>query len=221
MSTPASEQGTLWSGLAVLCRTFATRAQNWIALARNLIPVVGVYLLGWSKSLTAFGYWFEGICMVAMFVFTLCVRIPEEKFRSAPWSKVPVLLLVTSLCGAFALLMIGIPYWMAYGALDLDIAVEQIRLNHFVALSFLAMFAGIVVKAFQRDGYMTLSNDELKRRWEPDMHNLGARALAMVMIVGWSFGMLLVPLIALLLTGIEVWPRLRQDLTDKGVRFSG
>ena len=68
------------------------------------------------------------------------------------------------------------------------------------------------MNALQRGGYLRLSNDELKARWENDLHNLGARALAMVMIAGWNLGALLVPLIALLLTGIEVWPTLRDDV---------
>jgi len=207
----ASDERTVWSGLAVLVRAFAGRAQNWLALARNLIPVAGVYLLGWSKNLTVFGYWFEGLCMVAIIVITLSIRVPEEKFRSAPWRQVPFFVLVTLLCGAFALFMVGIPYWMAYGALGLDVAFAEIRRTH-AEISFLGMAAALVVKAFLHGGYLTLGNDELRERWQPDLHNLGGRALAMLAIAGWSLGYLLVPLIALLLTGIEVWPAMRRDL---------
>ena len=212
MDNPVSEQASVWSGLAVLFRAFARRGRNWVVLARNLIPVIGVYLLGWSKGITTFSYWFDGLCMVAMIVFTFCIRVPEEKFRSAPWHRVPYLLLVTALCGAFAFGMIGIPYWMAYGALDMDFAVDEIRRNPYLVFSFAGMFVATVVNALQRGGYLRLSNDELKARWENDLHNLGARALAMVMIAGWNLGALLVPLIALLLTGIEVWPTLRDDV---------
>jgi hypothetical protein len=201
MNMPASVRRAIWSELVVLTRTFAARPRNWLALARNLIPVIGIYLLGWSRILTVFGYWFEGACMVALIVATFCIRVPEEKFRSARWSRVPLLLLATLLCGAFALFLVGIPYWMAYSVLKLGVAVDEMRRNHAVAFSFLCMFAGILVKAFQRGGYLTLTNEELKTRWEPDMHNLGARALAMVVISGWSIAFMLVPLIALLLTG--------------------
>jgi hypothetical protein len=212
LNKSASEMALIWSGLYILASTFAARAQNWIVLARNFIPVVGVYLLGWSQHVTTFAYWFEGVCMVAVIVVTLCVRVPEEKFKSAPWRQIPQLLIVTILCGAFAFFLVAIPYWMAYSALELDFAVEQIRRNHYLALSFLCTLVAIVVKTFQRGGYMRLSNDDLKSRWQLDLHNLGARAFAMVVIAGWNFGFVLVPLIALLLTGIEVWPVMRQDL---------
>lgn len=212
MNTSAPQEGTVWSGLAVLLRTFAARAQNWVILARNLIPVVGVYLLGWSMSLTAFAYWFDGICMVAMIVIACAVRAPEKEFRSAPWHKVPLLVVLTVLCAAFAFFLLAIPYWMAYGALGLDGAVDEIQRNRNVALSFFGMLAGIVVRSFLHGGYMTLSIAQLAERWQPDMYNLGARAFAMLVIIGWHLEALVVPLIALLLAGIEIWPTLRDDL---------
>jgi len=30
-------------------------------LARNLIPVVGIYGFGWSAALAVFNYWFDGL----------------------------------------------------------------------------------------------------------------------------------------------------------------
>jgi len=37
-------------------REFAAPPDAWTALARNLIPVVGIYFFGWSAALTVFNY---------------------------------------------------------------------------------------------------------------------------------------------------------------------
>ena len=41
-------------------REFASRPHAWGVLARNLIPVVGIYGFGWSAGLTVFNYWLTG-----------------------------------------------------------------------------------------------------------------------------------------------------------------
>jgi len=39
-------------------REFASNPDAWLVLARNLIPVVGIYGFGWSAGLAVFNYWF-------------------------------------------------------------------------------------------------------------------------------------------------------------------
>src|SRR6266487_6526916 len=41
-------------------RELASRPDAWAVLARNLIPVVGIYVFGWSAALAVFNYWFDG-----------------------------------------------------------------------------------------------------------------------------------------------------------------
>ncbi|MBX6324575.1 MAG: hypothetical protein IRY93_00905, partial [Chthoniobacterales bacterium] len=38
-------------------REIAQRPETWTVVARNLIPVAGVYFFGWSAALTVFNYW--------------------------------------------------------------------------------------------------------------------------------------------------------------------
>src|SRR5436190_1142236 len=38
-------------------RELASRPHAWAVIARNLIPVVGIYGFGWSAGLTVFNYW--------------------------------------------------------------------------------------------------------------------------------------------------------------------
>src|SRR6266542_1218281 len=52
-------------------RELASRPHAWGVLARNLIPVVGIYCFGWSAALTVFNYWFDGLTALAAIVAAL------------------------------------------------------------------------------------------------------------------------------------------------------
>ena len=47
-------------------REFAARRAAWLVLARNLIPVVGIYAFGWSAALAVFNYWFDGLAALEL-----------------------------------------------------------------------------------------------------------------------------------------------------------
>ena len=49
-------------------REFVSRPHAWAVLARNLIPVVGIYFFGWSAGLTVFNYWFDGLTALAAII---------------------------------------------------------------------------------------------------------------------------------------------------------
>src|SRR5438552_2437600 len=49
-------------------RELASRRDAWLVLARNLIPVVGIYGFGWSAALAVFNYWFDGLTALAAIV---------------------------------------------------------------------------------------------------------------------------------------------------------
>src|SRR5205814_10554758 len=69
-------------------REFASRPHAWIVLARNLIPVVGVYGFGWSAGLTVFNYWFDGLTALAAITAALVPRALREsdtKAQSQSW----------------------------------------------------------------------------------------------------------------------------------------
>jgi len=42
-------------------REFASRPDAWAVLARNMIPVIGMYGFRWSAALAVFNYWFDGL----------------------------------------------------------------------------------------------------------------------------------------------------------------
>src|SRR5438034_11099167 len=55
-------------------RELASRRDAWLVLARNLIPVVGIYGFGWSAALAVFNYWFDGLTALAAIVAALIPR---------------------------------------------------------------------------------------------------------------------------------------------------
>jgi len=59
-------------------RELASRPDAWAVLARNLIPVVGIYGFGWSAALAVFNYWFDGLTALVAIVTALIPRAVRE-----------------------------------------------------------------------------------------------------------------------------------------------
>jgi len=59
-------------------RELTSRPGAWAILARNLIPVVGIYGFGWSAALAVFNYWFDGLTALAAIAAALIPRALRE-----------------------------------------------------------------------------------------------------------------------------------------------
>jgi len=59
-------------------REFASRPDAWVVVARNMIPVVGIYAFGWSQAVSVFNYWFDGLTALAAIVAALVPRALRE-----------------------------------------------------------------------------------------------------------------------------------------------
>src|SRR5882762_11035684 len=70
---------------------FASRPHAWGVLARNLIPVVGIYGFGWSAALAVFNYWFDGLTALAAIVAALVPRALRETQGKSPMLAMSVL----------------------------------------------------------------------------------------------------------------------------------
>jgi len=186
-------------------REFASRPHDWVVLARNLIPVVGIYAFGWSAGLTVFNYWFDGFTALAAITAALVPRaLRETQPKSAG-------LTITIVRGVFTWIflvgIIGLPYWIVLLPLQSLLFGENLRhqLAHSPGLWF--AFGSIAIshfwKAF-RCGYDVMPDDQLKQRVRWDVYLLMLRGIAMFMMIG--FAIFIVPLMALLLTYFEIWP---------------
>src|SRR5207247_7446201 len=190
-------------------RELASRPDAWAVLARNLIPVVGIYGFGWSAALAVFNYWFDGLTALAAIVAALVPRglrgrQPKSAGASAVVNVVRGVATLIFLVG-----IVGLPYWIVLIPLhDLLLGNELRRqLAHSPALwlTFGSLAAGHFWKAFHL-GYDALPDNQLKQRVRWDVYLLVLRALAMFMMAAHGLAFILVPLMALLLSYFEIWP---------------
>src|SRR6266478_2034512 len=190
-------------------REFASRPDAWVVLARNLIPVVGIYGFGWSAALAVFNYWFDGLTALAAIVAALIPRALREtqpKSVGATWVMNVVRGVVTWI---FLVGIVGLPYWIVLIPLHDLLLGDELRrqLAHSPALwlTFGSLAAGHFWKAFQ-SGYNTMPDNQLKQQVRWDVYLLILRALAMFMMAAHGLAFILVPLMALLLSYLEIWP---------------
>src|SRR5215469_695445 len=189
-------------------REFGSNPHAWMVLARNMIPVVGVYGFGWSAGLTVFNYWFDGLTALAAITAALVPRaLRESETKSERQAWLPTKILRGLVTWIFLVGIIGLPYWMVLLPLHTLLLGENLRHQLATSPGLWFAFGSIAVshfwKAF-RCGYDVMPADQLKQRVRFDVYLLMLRGIAMFMMIGFAF--FLVPLMALLLTYVEIWP---------------
>jgi hypothetical protein len=190
-------------------REFAARRDAWVVLARNMIPVVGIYAFGWSASVSVFNYWFDGLTAVAAIIAAMVPRA----LRETQSEKDHTTFVGNTVRGVFVwLLLVGIvalPYWIILIPLHDLLLGDELRrqLAHSPVLwfTFGSLAASHFWKAF-RMGYDTMPDKELKQRVRWDLYLLILRAIAMFFMAAHGLYFILVPLMALLLSYLEIWP---------------
>jgi hypothetical protein len=190
-------------------RELASRPDAWTVLARNLIPVVGIYGFGWSAALAVFNYWFDGLTALAAIVAALIPRALRETQPKSVGAGLPMNVVRGVVTWIFLLGIVGLPYWIVLIPLHDLLLGEELRrqLAHSPALwlTFGSLAAGHFWKAFQ-SGYDAMPDNQLKQRVRWDVYLLILRALAMFMMAAHGLAFILVPLMALLLSYLEIWP---------------
>jgi hypothetical protein len=183
-------------------------------LGRNLIPVVGIYLFGWSAALSVFSYWFDGLTALAAIVAAVVLRLLREMPTNVGWQGSGIgakagNIVTGVVTWIFLVGVIGLPYWGVLIPLHGMLLGHELRsqLAHSPALwaTFGALAAGHFWRAFQA-GYDAMPEDQLKQRVRWDTYLLVLRAGAMFVMAAHGLYFILVPLMALLLTYMEVWP---------------
>src|SRR5678815_1217800 len=93
-------------------RELTSQPHAWGVIARNLIPVVGIYAFGWSAALAVFNYWFDGLTALAAIVAALIPRA----LRATQPKSVGVMSAATNVVRGvvtwiFLVGIVGLPYW--------------------------------------------------------------------------------------------------------------
>src|SRR5437763_14182496 len=190
-------------------RELASRPHAWGVLARNLIPVVGIYGFSWSAALAVFNYWFDGLTALAAIVAALIPRALRETQPKSVGASSVINLVRGVVTWIFLVGIVGLPYWIVLIPLhDLLLGNELRReLSHSPALwfTFGSLAAGHFWKAFHL-GYDAMPDNELKQRVRWDVYLLVLRAIAMFMMAAHGLAFILVPLMALVLSYFAIWP---------------
>ena len=188
-------------------RELTSRPDAWAVLARNLIPVVGIYGFGWSAALAVFNYWFDGLTAVAAIVAAIiprCIRETQAKKATMVGNILRGIVAWIFLVG-----IVGLPYWIVLIPLhDLLLGNElrrELAQSPALWFTFGSLAASHFWKAF-RMGYDTMPDQELKQRARWDLYLLILRAVAMFIMAAHGLYFILVPLMALLLSYLEIWP---------------
>src|SRR6184192_861121 len=106
-------------------REFASNPHAWAVLARNLIPVVGVYGFGWSAGLTVFNYWFDGLTALAAITAALVPRALRETQKES--AGVAITIVRGVFTWIFLVVIIGLPYWIVLIPLHTLLLGENLR----------------------------------------------------------------------------------------------
>ncbi len=130
-------------------REFASRPDAWPVLARNLIPVIGIYRFGWSAAVSVFNYWFDGLTAVAAIVATLVPRALRE--TKLPSDNVAKVIFAGVITWVALLFVVGMPYWIVLIPLhDLLLGHElrqQLAQSHGLWIAFGSLAGGNFWKA--------------------------------------------------------------------------
>src|ERR1700759_1170475 len=93
-------------------REFVSNRHSWAVLARNLIPVVGIYFFGWSAGLSVFNYWFDGLTALAAIIAALVPRAMRESRKKTDSTNPVIQTLRGLVTWIFLIGIVGLPYWI-------------------------------------------------------------------------------------------------------------
>ncbi|MGB9475945.1 MAG: DUF6498-containing protein [Candidatus Udaeobacter sp.] len=191
-------------------RELASRPGAWLIIARNMIPVIGIYFFGWSAALSVFNYWFDGLTALAAIVAALIPRaLRETEPKSAGVMSVAVNVVRGVVTWIFLVGIVALPYWIVLIPLhDLLLGNDlrrQLIQSPALWFTFGSLAASHFWKAFQ-SGYDAMPEQELKQRVRWDVYLLILRAMAMFIMAAHGLYFILVPLMAVVLSYFEIWP---------------
>jgi len=190
-------------------REFASRPGAWVVLARNMIPVIGIYAFGWSAAIAVFNYWFDGLTAVAAIVAAMIPRALRETQTKRDHATLAGNIVRGVFVWLVLVVVVALPYWIVLIPLHNLLLGNELwrQLVHSPALWF--TFGSLAVSHFWRAfrmGYDTMPDNELKQKARWDLYLLILRAVAMFFMASYGLYFILVPLLALLLTYLEIWP---------------
>lgn len=180
-------------------------------LARNAIPVIGVYALGWSTDIVIFQLWFDGLTALgAMLAFQMRAFAHNEPKIMQPPPGVPPHFAPRLLAFVWLLiwLLLGLPYWFILFFFSLAVfegGLWHLPLGNVSVIVALGLVLASNILEAHRRGYVGMSDADIRLEfnWEFNLHL--ARIAAILLVTFFlRFGLILV--LALALSYIEIYP---------------
>jgi hypothetical protein len=139
-----------------------------LVLARNALPVLGVYWLGWSANLVIFQLWFDGATALgAMLAFQIraFARRGGKPFEVPPGMPPTTLPFVLAVAWLLIWLLPGIPYWfilLFFSTVVFEGGIWNLPLGEFGVMAALAFVVISNVVEEARRGYERMSDAEIR-----------------------------------------------------------
>ncbi len=193
--------------LAAHWRDLKARPGAWVVIARNLVPVVGVFAFGWSRSLVVFDFWFDGLIGLVAILTAIVPRTVRESYKKG--DNIGKMAVSAVLAWLILVAFVCLPYWIVLiplGRYLLDPEMwQQIRSSPGLWATFGGIAGTQIVTAF-RKGYGKLPEREMKQALRWDAYLLILKAMGMF-VLGLHLPMvLMVPALVVLGTYLELWP---------------
>lgn len=192
---------------------FTEGPRAWLVLARNAIPVIGVYGLGWSAEVVMLQIWFDGVTALgAMLAFQMRGFIRNDRRTFEPPPGVPPSLgpWVLGLAWLVIWAVLSIPYWFIL--IFFSFAVFKDGLGHLllnnvsVISALLLALASNIFEAHQRN-YVGMNDADIRMEfnWEFNLHLAHVAAILLVTFF-LRFSPILIFALALMLSYVEIYP---------------
>ena len=205
---PRDEDSIGWE-LGGILLAFAQRPRNWLVLARNFVPVVGVFALGWDGLVMLCFYWIDAVCLLALLLAAVFIRGMAMLRRTRGYA-IPTLVFQGLIAFGLFFFLFGIPYWMVYFEILMEPLWDVSGSRVLTAAALFVVLAN-VVGAFLRGGYFGMTLEEFRQLGAPELELLALRGVALVVLTAWTRGVLLAPLFAVVAAAFETWPQVKRD----------
>jgi len=194
-------------GFTRRARPFTSSPENWVILARNMIPFAGVYLSDWSVAIITFNYWFDGVSALAAQIASLSWRTVVE-LRNHFGAKLPNPTAAAVVGWVLLFGVFGIPYWIMLSIVrevaPLPAVLAELLHTPLLLVTFGSTLISHVCNAFH-NCHFTLLDAQLRSKVQSALFAIVFRvAMMIVLVVHLRVGVMLVPLVTFMLTGLEV-----------------
>jgi hypothetical protein len=181
-----------------------------LVLARNAVPVVGVYAMGWSEGVCLLDYWWDGVT----FLGALAGAVAPEVAREVGPSPFPATrggrIAATAAVWTVGFGVLGLPFWFAllflgsHPAVDGLAIVPAIAGDPWVWPGFLAVLAANAWEV-RRSGIASWPEATRRRRLNWEFNLLVARVAVLLLLV-FFFRRGIVAAAAVALSYVELFP---------------